>query len=49
MYELLKYTESQIDSSLSDWYDECNSFLTSFLSSVFDGIPFSLSGGLSHV
>lgn len=50
MFELLKYVESEIDSSFSDWYDECNSFLTSFFSSVFDGlVPFSVFGGRSDV
>lgn len=49
MPELLKYVQSEIDSSFSDWYDECNSFLTEFLSSLFDGLvaPFSFfRGGL---
>ena len=51
MYELLKYVQSEVDSSFSDWYDESNSFLTSFFSSLFDGLsaPFSLFGGRSDV
>ena len=50
MFELLKYAQSEIDSAFSDWYDECNSFLTLFFSSVFDGLfPFSVFEGGSHV
>ena len=47
MPELLKYVQSEIDSSFSDWYDESNSFLTEFFSSLFDGLvpPFSIFGG----
>ena len=50
MPELLTYVQSEIDSSFSDWYDECNSFLTSFFASVFDGLlPFSVFRGGSDV
>lgn len=43
MPELLTYVQSEIDSAFSDWYDECNSFLTSFLSFAFDGLISSIS------
>ena len=47
MPELLKYVQSEIYSSFSDWYDECNSFLTEFFSFLYDDLvaPFSFSGG----
>lgn len=50
MYELLKFVESEMESSSSDWYDECNSFLTLFFSTFIDGLfPFSVFGGGSDV
>lgn len=43
MFELLKSLDSEIDCALSDWYDDCNSFLTSFLSFAFDGLISSIA------
>lgn len=41
MYELLKFAESEMESSSSDWSDEFDSFLTSFMLSAFDWRSFS--------
>lgn len=46
MYELLKSVQSEIDTAFSDWYDECDSFLTLLFSSLFD---LSFIGGRSDV
>lgn len=43
MFELLKSVDSEIDCVLSDWYDDCNSFLTSFLSFLYDDLISSLT------
>lgn len=42
MFELLKFAESEMESSSSDWSDEFDSFLTSFCFLL-------LIGGRSHV
>lgn len=51
MYELLKFVQSEMESSSSDWSVEFDSFLTSFMLSAFDGFVASLSfiGGRSDV
>lgn len=51
MYELLKFVESEMESSFSEWSDEFDSFLISFMLSAFDGFVASLSfiGGRSDV
>ena len=46
MFELLKFVQSEIDISFSDWYVECDSFLTLLFSSLFD---LSFIGGRSDV
>ncbi len=43
MYELLKYVESEMESSSSDWYEEFLSFVTSSIFSAFDGLVASLT------
>lgn len=43
MFELFRSVNSEIDCALSDWYDDCNSFLTSFLSFLYDDLISSLT------
>ena len=51
MYELLKFVESEMESSSADWSVEFDSFLTSFMFSAFDDFVASLPfiGGRSDV